>query len=83
MVLVPIRVGKITTALESKSADGDVHAARKLRPWMDRYQLTDERSIDLATLTKRERDQVLARVLAELRELELEEPDDFNAQRAD
>jgi hypothetical protein len=75
-VLVAIRVGKIITALESKSAAGDVHAARELRPWLDRYTPTDERSIDLATLTKRERDQVLARVLAELREPELETPED-------
>lgn len=80
MVLVPIRVGKIITALESKSAAGDVHAARELRPWLDRYPPTNERSIDLATLTTRERDQVLARVLAELRELELEAaPDDLEA----
>jgi hypothetical protein len=47
---------------------------------LDRYPPTDERSIDLATLTKRECDQVLARVLAELRELELEAPDDLDAE---
>lgn len=55
--LVPIRVGKIITVLESKSAAGDVHAARELLSVA--RSLPTEQSIDLATLTKKERDWVL------------------------
>jgi hypothetical protein len=69
-VTTPIRVGQIIGRLERQAANGDVQAARELRSWLDRYPHEDEKPLDLAALTAREREFILAKCLAELRELE-------------
>lgn len=74
MTLVPVRVGAVVRSLEAKAAQGDVNAARELRPWLDRYPQDGDTKLDIATLTRRERDAVLAKVLAELGEEQAEAP---------
>ena len=66
LVLVPVRVGGIVRRLEREAAAGDVQAARELRSWLDRYPQEDEKELDLAALTRQERQRILASILREL-----------------
>jgi hypothetical protein len=68
----PVHVGDIIARLNTKAKTGDVQAARELREWMREYPADDE--TDLSALDARTRQQVLARVLADIAEEEGEAP---------
>lgn len=66
-VHTPVRIGRIIRALETEAVQGNAHAARELRAWLDEYPPKDD-SISLDDLDRRTRDRLLARLLAELEE---------------
>lgn len=72
IVRTPVAVGDIIARLNTKAKTGDVQAARELREWMREYPADDE--TDMSALDARTRQQVLARVLAEIIEEEGEAP---------
>lgn len=72
IVRTPVAVGDIIARLNTKAKTGDVQAARELREWMREYPADDE--TDMSALDTRTRQQVLARVLAEIIEEEGEAP---------
>lgn len=72
IVRTPVAVGDIIARLNTKAKTGDVQAARELREWMREYPADDE--TDMSALDARTRQQVLARVLAEIAEEEGEAP---------
>lgn len=68
LVRSPVVVGDIIAKLEGAAKRGDVQAARELREWMRQYPAEDE--TDMSALDRRTRQQVIAKVLADIIEEE-------------
>jgi hypothetical protein len=66
IVRTPIQVGNIMARLEVDAGKGNTQSARELREWMREYPAEDE--TDLSALDRRTRQQVIARVLADIAE---------------
>jgi hypothetical protein len=77
IVQAPIRISRIIGGLEREAVQGNPHAARELRAWLQDYPPRDD-SIKAEDLDRRTRDRLLARLLAEI-----EEEDDAESSEAD
>ncbi len=73
VVRVPVAVGDIISRLGIDAKKGNTQAARELREWMREYPAEDE--TDISALDTRTRQQVIARVLADIAEDEGGVPD--------
>jgi hypothetical protein len=64
LVRIPVHLGNIVARLNTQAQKGDTRAASELRTWMREYPAED--TTDLAALDARTRQDVLARVLADI-----------------
>jgi hypothetical protein len=81
IVQAPIRISRIIGGLEREAVQGNPHAARELRAWLNDYPPKDD-SIRVEDLDRRTRDRILARLLAELEEEDEDAGQSSNAEEA-
>jgi hypothetical protein len=67
IVQAPIRISRIIGGLEREAVQGNAHAARELRAWLQDYPPKDE-ALRLEDIDRNTRDRILARLLKEIEE---------------